>query len=156
MVSLKIQLNQLIRMVGSSLFLRLLSFVAFLVPSCGNWMKRLFFILTLYHELQRQKVFSDFTLWKLNDKMLKLKEPSVLSNVSEIAQLNLTRYDWDIIRGKGIDIDAIINNRTISLPEAEIISDVIASNTPSGLNYGQVAMKQDIIRLLTQINAQVA
>lgn len=145
------QFSSFMRTLGIVLFLKMLSLIAWVTPSCGNWIKRLFFILSLYHELQRHQLFKGVSLDRLNVKLLQIKEPTVLSNVSEIAQQPLMQYDFTSLSEVGVNIQKILETGKITQSEALAISNVIAKQTPPGLRYGESAMISDITRLLCQM-----
>lgn len=144
------QFSGLMRTLGIVIFLKVLSLIAWITPSCGNWIKRLFFILSLYHELQRHQLFKGVSLDRLNAKLLQIKQPSVLSNVSEIAQQPLMSYDFASLEEAGVNIQKILETGMISQSDAEMIGCAIAKRTPPGLRYGDTAMISDITRLLCQ------
>lgn len=144
------QLSNLLRTLGVSLFLQFLSFFAILFPNCGNYLKRVFFITATYHELQRQSFFQGITLDKVNDKLLQIKKPLVLTNVSEITQDHFIQYDLSELGGSGLDLQRICSTGDICQAEALAIAESIARQTPTGLRYGKSAMVSDLTRLLEQ------
>lgn len=144
------QLSNLLRTLGVSLFLQFLSFFAILFPNCGNYLKRVFFITATYHELQRQAFFQGITLDKVNDKLLQIKKPLVLTNVSDITQDDFIRYDLTGLNKEGVDIHRICSTGDICQAEALAIAESIARQTPTGLRYGKNAMVSDVTRLLGQ------
>lgn len=140
-------------MIGIGAFLKFLSFFSVLSPSCGAWVKRLFFILTVYIELQRVKVTDSLALAKINDKVLKITEPLVLNKALLIAQTGLTHLDFDVLTCSGLTIRQVLSQQQITQPEAELVGGLLVSQTPSGLNYGEQMMTNDVVRLLRQIKA---
>lgn len=127
--------------------------MGFILPSWGAWTKRLFFILTTYHELQRHQLFANLPLERVNTRLLKIKEHALLTNVSEITQWNIIHLDMDKIRNKGVDVDYIATGGHLCARDIEVISKAIIDSTPSSLNYGRSAMYSDVMRLLCQENA---
>lgn len=144
------QLNSFLRTVGVSLFLQFLSFFAWLFPNYGNYLKRVFFITATYHELQRQSFFQGITLDKVNDKLLQIKKPVVLTNLSDITQDHFIQYDLTGLGADGVDITRICSTGDICQAEALAIAEAVARQTPSGLRYGKSAMVSDIARMLGQ------
>ena len=96
------QSGNILRAIGCYCLLKVLQLVGFILPSWGAWTKRLFFILTTYHELQRHQLFANLPLERVNMRLLKIKEHAVLTNVSEITQWNIIHLDMDKIRKKGV------------------------------------------------------
>lgn len=144
------QLNSFLRTVGVSLFLQFLSFFAWLFPNYGNYLKRVFFITATYHELQRQSFFQGITLDKVNDKLLQIKKPVVLTNLSDITQDHFIQYDLTGLDADGVDITRICSTGDICQAEALAIAEAVARQTPSGLRYGKSAMVSDVARMLGQ------
>lgn len=141
------QLNSLLRTVGVSLFLQFLSLFALLFPNYGNYLKRVFFITATYHELQRQSFFQGITLDKVNDKLLQIKKPVVLTNVSDITQDHFIQYDLTGLPADGVDITRICSTGDICQAEAIAIAEAVARQTPTGLRYGKSAMVSDVARM---------
>ncbi len=144
------QLNNMLRSMGVAFFLQCLSLFATLFPNYGNYVKRVFFITATYHELQRQRLFRNITLDNVNEKLLQLKKPVVLTNVSELAQEHFIQYDLTELSANGVDINRICSSGEICQAEAIAIAEAVARQTPKGLRYGKNAMVSDITRLLGQ------
>lgn len=142
--------GNIIRAILSYLALQLLRVVGFFSPSWSAWSKRLFFILATYHELQRHCLFANLPLDRVNKRLLKIKQPNLLTHVSEFTQWDIIHLDIDSIRNRGVDLDSIASGRKISARELEIISKAIIESTPPILNYGRQAMYSDLSRLLCQ------
>ena len=140
--------KQILRAIGCYFALKLLQLSGFFLPSWGMWSKRLFFILTTYHELKRHHLFSNLQLEKVNTRLLKIKQHAVLANVSEITQWNIIHLDMEKIRQRGVDIDSIAAGAGICARDIEVISKAIIESTPPSLNYGRNAMYTDVLRLL--------
>lgn len=138
------------RAICCYLALKLLQLVGFFLPSWGAWTKRLFFILTTYHELQRHSLFANLPLERVNKRLLKIRQHAVLANVSEITQWNILHLDMDKIRNLGVDVNHIATGGHITARDIEIISKVIIDSTPPSLNYGKSAMYTDVLRLFCQ------
>lgn len=151
MVSLRKQLQMFLKNLWIVIFLKTLSGLTFIFPSMGNWVKRLFFILSLYHELQRAHMVDNFTLSKLNDKLLMIREPTVLSKSMEIAQMRLTDINLDTCLDEGANIRDLLLQPTLTRPDAELIGLHLAKQTPQGLCYGVQAMSNDVVRILSQL-----
>lgn len=150
MVSLKSRLNYLLSIIGASLFLRFLSLLTFLSPRCGNWFKRVFFIITLYNDLKRNELFKGLSLKQVNERLLRFKEPQLLDSATDISRMPLVEYDWSFLEGLGIDVDSLMQVGEMSLHDARTIGEVLSTQVPSGLNYGSQAIREDIVRLLSR------
>lgn len=146
------QSGNIILAILSYLALQLLRVVGFFSPSWSAWSKRLFFILATYHELQRHSLFANLPLDRVNKRLLKIKQPTLLTRVSEFTQWDIIHLDIDGIRSRGVDLEAIANGQKITARELEIISKSIIESTPAILNYGRQAMYTDLSRLLCQDN----
>lgn len=144
------QSGNILRAIGCYCLLKLFQLVGFFLPSWGAWTKRLFFILTTYHELQRHQLFANLPLERVNTRLLKIKEHALLTNVSEITQWNIIHLDMDKIRKMGVDVDYIATGGHVTARDIEVISKAIIDSTPPSLNYGRSAMYTDVLRLLCQ------
>ena len=144
------QSGNILRAIGCYCLLKILQLAGFILPSWGAWTKRLFFILTTYHELQRHQLFANLPLERVNMRLLKIKEHAVLTNVSEITQWNIIHLDMDKIRKMGVDVDYIATGGHVCARDIEVISKAIIDSTPPSLNYGRSAMYTDVLRLLRQ------
>lgn len=144
------QSGNILRAIGYYCLLKVLQLAGFILPSWGAWTKRLFFILTTYHELQRHQLFANLPLERVNMRLLKIKEHAVLTNVSEITQWNIIHLDMDKIRKMGVDVDYIATGGHVCMRDIEVISKAIIDSTPPSLNYGRSAMYTDVLRLLCQ------
>ena len=144
------QSGNILRAIGCYCLLKVLQLAGFILPSWGAWTKRLFFILTTYHELQRHQLFANLPLERVNMRLLKIKEHAVLTNVSEITQWNIIHLDMDKIRKMGVDVDYIATGGHVCTRDIEVISKAIIDSTPPSLNYGRSAMYTDVLRLLYQ------
>ena len=144
------QSGNILRAIGCYCLLKILQLAGFILPSWGAWTKRLFFILTTYHELQRHQLFANLPLERVNMRLLKIKEHAVLTNVSEITQWNIIHLDMDKIRKMGVDVDYITTGGHVCARDIEVISKAIIDSTPPSLNYGRSAMYTDVLRLLCQ------
>lgn len=144
------QSGNILRAIGCYCLLKILQLAGFILPSWGAWTKRLFFILTTYHELQRHQLFANLPLERVNMRLLKIKEHAVLTNVSEITQWNIIHLDMDKIRKMGVDVDYIATGGHVCARDIEVISKAIIDSTPPSLNYGRSAMYTDVLRLLYQ------
>lgn len=148
----KNQPGQILRTIGCYLALKLLQFTGLLVPGWGTWSKRLFFILTTYHELQRHQLFANIPLERVNERLLKIKQQAVLTNVSEITQWNVIHLDLNELRERGVDIQAIVSGSQLGARDLEIVTKAIIDSCPASLNYGKSAMYSDVLRLLCPEN----
>lgn len=146
------QSGNIIRAILSYLALQLLHVVGFFSPSWSAWLKRLFFILATYHELQRHRLFVNLPLDRVNNRLLKIKQPSLLTRVSEVSEWDMIHLDVENIQSRGVDLASIASGRKMSARELEVISKAIIDSTPAILNYGKVAMYTDVSRLLCQDN----
>ena len=144
------QSGNILRAIGCYCLLKILQLAGFILPSWGAWTKRLFFILTTYHELQRHQLFANLPLERVNMRLLKIKEHAVLMDVSEITQWNIIHLDMDKIRKMGVDVDYIATGGHVCARDIEVISKAIIDSTPPSLNYGRSAMYTDVLRLLCQ------
>ena len=144
------QSGNILRAIGCYCLLKILQLAGFILPSWGAWTKRLFFILTTYHELQRHQLFANLPLERVNMRLLKIKEHAVLMDVSEITQWNIIHLDMDKIRKMGVDVDYIVTGGHFCAQDIEVISKAIIDSTPPSLNYGRSAMYTDVLRLLSQ------
>ena len=144
------QSGNILRAIICYCLLKVLQLAGFILPSWGAWTKRLFFILTTYHELQRHQLFANLPLERVNMRLLKIKEHAVLANVSEITQWNIIHLDMDKIRKMGVDVDYIATGGHVCARDIEVISKAIIDSTPPSLNYGRSAMYTDVLRLLSQ------
>jgi len=146
------QSGNIVRAILSYFALQLLRVVGFFSPSWSAWLKRLFFILATYHELQRHRLFVNLPLDRVNNYLLKIKQPTLLTRVSEVSEWDMIHLDMENIRSRGVDLASIANGRQMSARELEVISKAIIDSAPAILNYGKVAMYTDVSRLLCQDN----
>ena len=128
--------------------LRILQLSGILLPSWGVWAKQKFFILTAYHELKRHSLLANLPLEQVNARLLKIKQHTVLVNVSEITQWNIIHLDLNKIRDNGVDIDGIMRGAEYTPRDLEVIANAIMALTPNSLNYGKCAMFNDLQRML--------
>lgn len=142
--------SNILRAIACYFALKTLQLVGFVLPSWGAWTKRLFFILTTYHELQRHSLFANLPLDRVNKRLLKIRQHAVLTNVSEITQWHILNLDVEKMRQMGVDVEYISSGGHITPRETEIICKLIVESTPPSLNYGKSAMYNDILRLLCQ------
>lgn len=140
----------MLKAIGCYLALKLLQITGFILPGWGVWSKRLFFILTTYHELKRHHLFANLPLDVVNSRLLKIQQHAVLTNVSEITQWNIIHLDMEYLRTRGVDIDHLKTGGSLCSRDIEVLSKTIIDNTPKSLNYGRSAMYSDILRLLSQ------
>lgn len=150
MVSLKSRLNYLLGVIGASVFLKFLSLLTFLSPRCGNWFKRVFFIITLYNDLKRNELFKDLSLIQVNERLLRFKEPQLLDSATDISRMPLVEYDWSFLEGLGLDVEQLMHVGDMSLHDARQIGVVLSTQVPAGLNYGSQAICADIVHLLSR------
>jgi hypothetical protein len=144
------QLSSLLRTLGVSLFLQFLSLFAVLFPNYGNYLKRVFFIVATYHELQRQSFFQGITIDKVNEKLLQIKKPLVLTNVSDITQDHFIQFNLAELNDSGVDVQRICSTGELCQAEAILIAEAVERQTPPGLKYGKSAMVSDITHLFGQ------
>lgn len=136
--------------IVSTIALNILLLIGLVIPGLGRWAKRLFFLLCTYHELQRIRILTKIPLETINCKMLKIKEPVVLSGISEWSKSMYFNLDVDVLKRKGFDVTKLTQDSCLTAVELELLSEAIVTTAPSKLNYGRDAMYNDLQRLLQE------
>lgn len=151
MVSTKTKIRYAFDQVKTAIFLKILAILTFFSPRCGNWFKRVFFIITLYNDMQKNSIYEELTLQQVNDRLLQfrnmeLEQPTVAVHLK---QINYVKFDWSGVKDLGIDCK---NSKAPDLSNTEIreLSDLLVKQTPASLNYGEDAMRMDITRMFNK------
>lgn len=134
--------------LAKQLTLKLLWLMGLISPNCATWFKRMFFVLSVYTELKRHRLYERLTIDKVNERILKVKNQKVLKSAIGISENNLAQLNI-VGAHQHVDIFAILRKQDISIPEAEMVSRIIVDQTPDSLRYNPKAMSRDIVKLLT-------
>ncbi|BDH16668.1 MAG: hypothetical protein [Bacteriophage sp.] len=137
------------------LFLKSIRFISMLLPKGGLWLRRLLFIMTTYHELQRLSLFTDLSLDRINCRLLKIKQTAVLSSVSDITQWNVIHLDADTLIKAGLSPKCLLDN-AMDDQDIGMLTKIIIAATPKELQYDRSAMISDLHRLFKQDKMRTA
>lgn len=125
-----------------TILLKSIAFLGFFSPNCGSWIKRLIFVLSVYTELRKHHLYENLTLDNLNEKVLKVRDKSVLTTAVSLTRFNLGQFQLE-------DVYTTLQKSGITIPEAELIGNKLAEQAPTDLDYGRSAMARDVVRMLT-------
>lgn len=128
--------------------LKLLWLMGMISPNYATWFKRMFFVLSVYTELKRHRLYERLTIDKVNERILKVKNQQILKSAIGITENNLAQFNISNVNQQA-DIFAILRKQKISIPEAEMVSRVIIDHTPDDLKYNPKAMSRDLVKMFT-------
>lgn len=147
-------MNSLIKYCGSIIrssftivLLKLVGVFTFLMPETGIKVKQMLFIMTIVNELRRLSLFNNLTVEYVNQRLLRIKNPSVLLDIDDITHWGIIHLDLDQLEEHGIHLEHLMSN---SFNERELydFSKYIVEVTPATLRYNKTAMMSDLQRLL--------